>query len=110
MKVLSEELLQRIVTGIVDAVRPTRVYLFGSHASGTPHADSDVDILVVVPDTAAGSQREIARRARQSLWGMCVPVELIVCTTSELRRWSRVGCNILHTVAQKGRLVYDTAG
>src|SRR5580698_5359610 len=28
---------------------PERIILFGSHAYGTPHGDSDVDILVVMP-------------------------------------------------------------
>jgi predicted nucleotidyltransferase len=28
---------------------PERIILFGSHAYGTPNADSDVDLLVVMP-------------------------------------------------------------
>ena len=28
---------------------PDKIILFGSYAYGTPHADSDVDILVVMP-------------------------------------------------------------
>jgi len=98
--------LQTIVDRIVECLHPTKVYLFGSHACGTPDADSDIDILVVVPDDAQGSQRELARKARRSLWGMCVPVDVIVCTASEMAYWSRVGCNLLHTVSRNGRLAY----
>src|SRR5260221_14411340 len=29
--------------------KPDKIILFGSHAYGTPHEDSDVDILVVMP-------------------------------------------------------------
>jgi hypothetical protein len=29
--------------------QPEKIILFGSYAYGTPHADSDVDILVVMP-------------------------------------------------------------
>ncbi len=28
---------------------PERIILFGSHARGNPHADSDVDLLVLLP-------------------------------------------------------------
>lgn len=106
MKTLSAELLDEIVRRLVDALNPVGIYLFGSHAKGAPDADSDVDLLVVVEDTQL-STRELARKGRRSLWGMCIPVDLIVCTASEMDKWSRVGCNLLHTVAQKGRVVYD---
>ena len=54
------------------------------------------------PDQA----RELARQGRKSLWGMGVPVDLVVCTTSEMDKWSGIGCNLIHTVAQKGRQLY----
>ena len=38
-----------MVTEIVHAVRPERVYVFGSQARGDAQPDSDVDLLVVVP-------------------------------------------------------------
>ena len=40
--------IHKIVQQIVDRFRPQKVILFGSHAYGTPTADSDVDLLVVV--------------------------------------------------------------
>ena len=105
MKTLSAEILDEIVRRVVDALDPVGICLFGSHAAGAPDADSDIDLLVVVEDTQL-SNRELARKGRQSLWGMCVPVDLIVCTASEMDKWSHVACNLRHTVAQKGRVVY----
>jgi predicted nucleotidyltransferase len=35
---------------VVEAYEPERIYVFGSRARGTPHADSDIDILIVVAD------------------------------------------------------------
>jgi uncharacterized protein len=40
--------IHKIVRQIVNRFRPQKVILFGSHAYGTPTADSDVDLLVVV--------------------------------------------------------------
>jgi len=36
---------------IVRAAKPERVYLFGSHAYGTPGKESDYDFYVLVPDS-----------------------------------------------------------
>jgi len=105
MKVLAEETLREIARRLVEVLHPTKVYLFGSHAGGTPDSDSDVDLLVVVPDTDV-SQRDLARLGRKSLWGMRIPVDIVVCTTSEMDKWSKASCNLMHTVATKGRLIY----
>ena len=40
--------IQKIVQQIVDHFHPQKVILFGSYAHGTPTADSDVDLLVVM--------------------------------------------------------------
>ena len=105
MKACSKDLLDEIVARLVSAVHPRQVYLFGSQAHGDTDRDSDIDLLVVVPDSTVCT-RELARQGRRSLWGMCVPVDVIVCTASELAKWSQVPCNVIHTAVQKGRLLY----
>ena len=40
--------IQKIVQQIVNHFHPQKVILFGSYAHGTPTADSDVDLLVVM--------------------------------------------------------------
>ena len=40
--------IQKIVQQIVAHCQPQKVILFGSYAHGTPTADSDVDLLVVM--------------------------------------------------------------
>ena len=105
MKELTAETLEEIVRRLVEALDPVGIYLFGSHAEGSPHGDSDVDLLVVVEDSDVPNW-ELAHRGQMSLWGMCIPTDIIVCRTSEMDKWSRVPCNLLHTVAERGRLVY----
>ena len=34
---------------VAERFQPEKIILFGSYAYGTPHEDSDVDILVVMP-------------------------------------------------------------
>src|SRR6478672_4929687 len=43
----------RVVRGfarrVAERFHPDKIILFGSHAYGTPHEDSDVDLLVIMP-------------------------------------------------------------
>ena len=105
MRECSEELLGEITRKLVGALGPSRVYLFGSQARGDADGDSDMDFLVVVPDTET-PPRELARLGRRSLWGMSLPVDILVCTDSELAKWSQVRCNVIHTAVEKGRLLF----
>ena len=65
---------------IVEKFHPQKVVLFGSHAYGKPNADSDVDILVVMP---AANQINQAIRI-----GLSVPapfyLDLIVRTPEKM--------------------------
>jgi predicted nucleotidyltransferase len=54
---------------VAERFRPEKIILFGSYAYGTPHADSDVDILVVMParnqhDQAVKIRWEVPARFR----------------------------------------------
>jgi uncharacterized protein len=41
--------IRRYAREVAEHFHPDKIILFGSYAYGTPHADSDVDILVVMP-------------------------------------------------------------
>jgi hypothetical protein len=42
-------IIRRFARQVAERFQPDKIILFGSYAYGTPHADSDVDILVVMP-------------------------------------------------------------
>ena len=48
--------IRRFARGVAERFRPDRIILFGSHAYGAPHRDSDVDILVIMPTRNKHSQ------------------------------------------------------
>jgi predicted nucleotidyltransferase len=106
MKVIDAGLLDDIVRRIVAALQPQTIYLYGSHAYGQPHEDSDVDLLIVVRESAR-SPRESAIEVYRALRGFCVPVEVKVVTQREFER--RVGwlSSIERVVKAKGKLLYD---
>jgi predicted nucleotidyltransferase len=106
---LSKELINEMTNRLIDALHPLKIYLFGSHAAGKADDDSDVDLLIVIPDTDK-STREIARQGRVSLRGLCFPLDLIVCTQSQIQKWSDVKCTLIYTVIRKGKVLYESKG
>ena len=43
------QVIRSFACAVAERFQPDKIILFGSHAYGTPHPDSDVDILVVMP-------------------------------------------------------------
>jgi len=60
---MDETLLKSMTDTIVDEVHPEEIILFGSYAKGTEREGSDVDLLVVMPDT------DDTRRGRRRITG-----------------------------------------
>src|SRR5262245_43970754 len=73
--------IRRYARAIADEFHPDRIILFGSYAYGTPHEDSDVDLLVVMP---ARNEHDQAVRIRRRL-AAPFPVDLIVRTPKEMK-------------------------
>ena len=73
--------IRRFAQAVVKAYRPEKVVLFGSHAYGTPHDDSDVDILVVMP---AKNELDQAFKIHSTLLP-AFPLDIIVRTPTHLR-------------------------
>jgi uncharacterized protein len=105
MKELPEGLLDEMVRRLVDALRPERIYLFGSYAYGTPTQDSDLDFLIVVPDNA-GDIWALTTLARRSLRDLMFPKDILVIPHTEMEKWAPVKCSLPHTVVKKGKLLY----
>ena len=109
MKELSQELIKKITNRLKDALQPLKIYLFGSHAYGDADEDSDIDLLVVIPDTNQ-SRHDLALKGRANLRDLIIPMDLIVCTHSEIEKWENVKCTLIYTVMRKGRLLYESEG
>jgi len=107
MKELSTELLDEITKRLAESIHPERIYLFGSHAAGNADQDSDIDLLAVICETDK-SARDIARKGRASLWGLKTPVDLIVCTESQFKRYGAVKNTVMNEALCEGRLIYGT--
>ena len=109
MKEISTELLNEITRRLADSIHPERIYLFGSHAAGIADDDSDVDLLIVVPDTNQ-SRHDLALKGRANMRDLIIPMDLVVCTHSEIEKLKNVKCTLIYTVVRKGKLLYESEG
>ena len=105
MKVLQTTLLDEIVRRIVAALQPETIYLYGSHAYGQPHEDSDVDLLVVLR-ASTRSGHENAVEAYRALRGLCVPAEVKVVTRRDFARRAQWLSSVERVAKEKGKILY----
>lgn len=109
MGTVQQDQLPEILSRVVRAVQPERVYLIGSYAYGAPTAHSDVDLLVVVPD----SDQPISEQEKQaylSLIGCRIPVDIIVMSATDMARRAHVVSSLSHLAQHKGKLIYAAEG
>jgi uncharacterized protein len=92
---------------IVSALQPEVIYLYGSHAYGEPHRDSDVDLLIVVSESALPPHKR-AVAAYRALRGLRLPAEVKVATRAEFERRAGWTSSIERAVLDKGRVLYES--
>ena len=99
------EVLDEVVDRLVNGLHPERIYLFGSQARGEAREGSDLDLLVVVPESDLPRHKREAR-SYDLLWGITQPVDVIVLTREEFDRTSRVKTSLASTARSEGKVVY----
>ena len=97
--------LAEVVRRLVDALRPERIYLFGSHARGDATEDSDYDLLVIVEERQDQPVR-MEQQAYRALRGLLGGVDVVVMTRDFFERRRQVVASLPATVVREGRLLY----
>ena len=104
---VSPETLQELVRRIVEAVDPVRIVLFGSAARGDMGPDSDLDVLVVMPDGA--HRRETAAAVYRSLRRFPYPKDIVVATVSDLAEYGDAIGLVYRQALKEGKELYHAA-
>lgn len=97
--------IRRFARQVAERFQPDKIILFGSQAYGTPHADSDVDILVVMP---ARNQLDQAVKISLAI-ETPFPLDLVVRTPYSLRWRLAEGDWFLREVVSKGKVLHEKA-
>lgn len=96
-------IIRRFARAVAERFAPDKIILFGSRAYGTPHEESDVDILIVMP-----ARNEIDQAVR-----ICLAMEynfsldLIVRTPKNLAWRLAEGDWFLREITSKGKVLYE---
>ena len=97
--------LEGLLARLVDAYRPEAIYLFGSRAMTTNRADSDYDLLVVVPDDTPPERLSLVT-AYDTVRPSHVPADVFPCRHSVFEaRKNEVG-TLPYTAWTQGIRVY----
>jgi predicted nucleotidyltransferase len=105
MRTLDKNLLETATKRLVAEFQPEQVWLYGSHAWGNPHDDSDVDLLVVVSDSDETPIRR-SQRAHRCLRGLQMPKDVLVETRQEVDRVKTLKTSLENVILSCGRRLY----
>jgi len=105
MKTISPVIRKEVIRRLVDEFQPETIYLFGSYAWGKPNEDSDMDLMVIVPQSR---EKPIQRavRAQRSLLGVKAAVDVLVKTKKEFQHYTSVKASLEAQIAREGKLIY----
>ncbi len=101
----TNELIADMTDRIARDFHPLRIILFGSHARGDATADSDVDLLVVLPE--APNKRQAAIDIRRALRDLPVSKDIVVTTPDEIARRGDLIGPVLRPALREGRVLYE---
>lgn len=103
-----KRVLDEMVQRIIKTVNPRRIILFGSASRGEMGPDSDLDVLIVMPD--AVHRRRTAQMIYKSLRGLGFAKDVVVVTESDVRDHGDNPSLVLCPALQQGTELYHATG
>ena len=95
--------IRKFARAVAERFHPDKIILFGSYAYGTPHEDSDVDLLVVMP---AANQHSQSVRIQWRL-SPPFPLDLLVRTPKEMAWRLKESESFTTTIVSNGKVLYE---
>jgi predicted nucleotidyltransferase len=96
--------IKRFARQVAEKFHPEKIILFGSYAYGTPHNESDVDLLVIMPARNAIDQALKIDLAFDE-YPFCL--DLIVRTPRQIEIGFRDDNWFIREIVEKGKVLYE---
>ncbi|HEV3145002.1 MAG TPA: nucleotidyltransferase domain-containing protein [Gemmataceae bacterium] len=96
-------LIRRFAREVAEQFDPEKIILFGSYAYGSPHRDSDVDILVIMPCRNEIDQAVKIRRKIDASF----PMDLLVRKPRDVEWQLRECASFMTEIVTKGKVLYE---
>ena len=104
MATITIEQIEDFGRRVGEAFHPRQVVLFGSHARGAAGADSDVDVLVVMPFEGRSVDKSVEIRLKTK---PPFPLDLLVRTPEVVEERIAMGDWFLRDVLRDGKVLYE---
>jgi predicted nucleotidyltransferase len=101
-----DEWLPEIVERIVERFDPLKVIMFGSLARGEVDRDSDVDLLVVMPDEIE-DERRVTVEILRALRDLPVSKDIVVTTPEEIERRGDLVGTVFRPALREDKVLYE---
>lgn len=105
MAEVTEELLDEMVTIIVETVAPEQVILFGSRATGKAGPNSDVDLMVIQSEPE--NRLDVEIRLSRALSDFLVPIDILIFGRDEVERWRDTTNHVVARALRHGKVLYE---
>jgi predicted nucleotidyltransferase len=103
---VSDGALDEIVQRLVEGLGPDKIILFGSRAYGEPTAGSDVDLVIIVPESSEPAHRR-DQAAYKCVGAVGISKDLLVLTQEEFEAQARVATSLARRAKEEGTVLYE---
>lgn len=107
---ITPALIRRVAARVSAIVQPDKIILFGSHATGETHRDSDIDLLVIVSDQHHLSKMPRHQRyseISEAIGDRLFALDVLVRTQSEIRRQIETEDFFMMGILKDGKVLYN---
>jgi uncharacterized protein len=98
--------IKKLCEQIAHEFNPEKIILFGSQAYGKPTAESDIDLLVVMPYKGSPFQQAGEILKRLQVW---MPVDLIVRSEKDIKQRLKIGDQFMRDILEHGKVMYEAS-
>jgi len=107
-RTLDPKTLDDIIRRIVEVAHPEKIILFGSAATGRMGPDSDLDLLVIMPDGI--HRRRTAQAIYATLKALGFAKDIVVATEGDIRNYGDNPSLVICPALREGREIYRAPG
>ena len=102
-----DAVIATMVDRLVVGFEPNRIVLFGSRARGDARAQSDVDLLVEMPDGT--DRRKAAVEMGVAVGDLPIAKDIVVTTPAHIAQRVHVIGTVLRPALREGKVLYERA-
>lgn len=101
---MTDNVLQKIISKILEIITPDKIILFGSQATGKAGMESDYDLLIVISDIT--NKRELSKKLYRNMIGTKACVDIIVEVPEVIEKYKNSPGYIYKQILKEGKVVY----